>query len=345
MCAPTAAPSRIGGSITLTFAGTAVGAIPCPANSLTTIFRAIPGWDSINNPTDGVLGSEVESRAQFEARRKQSVAKNARGSVSSILGAVLDVGGVLDAYVNENATASPTVIRGVTVAAKSIIVTASGGTDLDVATAVWTKKAPGCGYTGNTPVTVLDSNSGYSPPLPSYTVTIQRPSSLAILFAVNIVNSLQVPSDGTLQIQNAIIAAFAGADGGTRARIASAIYASRYFAPIGALGTWAQIVSCLVGSNNTSGAKFTASIAGLTMTVTATASGAVAIGQTISDALGAVPAGTKIVSGSAPTWTLNNSLTVSSRAMTGAVPTQTVVDVNADQVPTINANNITVALV
>lgn len=331
------------GNITLTFACNTNGPIACPAGSLTTIFQAIPGWDSITNPTDGVLGTLVESRAAFELKRAASVAKNARGSLPSVLGAVLDVSDVLDAYVTENTTGAPITIRGVSVAAKSLYVSAVGGLDQDVAVSVWSKKAPGCGYNGNTTVTVYDSNSGYSPPLPSYAVSFERPTSLAILFAVVLSNNSQVPSNAAAQIQAAIIAAFAGADGGTRARIASSIFASRYYAPIAALGSWVTPISILVGSNNTTSATFTGAIVGTALTVSGV-TGAVAIGQTISDLLGAIPAGTIIQSGSGSSWVINKSLTVPSRAMKAAKATLQLVDVNADQVPTINADNILVTL-
>jgi hypothetical protein len=329
------------GNITLTFECSTDGPIPCPAGSLTTIFRSIPGWDSITNPTDGVLGRVVEGRAEFERRRSASVALNARGSLPSVRGAVLSVADILDAYVTENTASSPVTIRGVSVAAKSLYVSAVGGIDSDVAQAIWSKKAPGCGYNGNTTVTVFDSNSGYSPPLPSYAVSFERPASLAILFAVVLANNAQIPSNAIAQIQTAIISAFAGADGGTRAQIASTIYSSRYYGPISSLGSWPNVISILVGSNNTPDASFTGSIAGSTLTTSAV-TGTVAIGQTISDLLGAIPAGTVILSGSGSTWAINKTLTVSSRAMKGVKPTLVSLDVNADQVPTINADNIAV---
>lgn len=333
------------GTVTLTFACTVDGPIACPANSLNQIWRAIPGWDSINNLSDGVLGNEVESRSEFEARRSASVAKNARGSLGAVLGAVLDVDNVLDAYVTENVSGSPINIRGVSIAPKSIYVAAVGGTDLDVATAIWSKKAPGCAYNGNTTVTVTDDNSGYVAPLPTYEVTFERPKSLPILFSVLLANNTGIPNDGIQRVQDAIIAAFAGADGGARARIASIIYASRFYAPVAALGSWAQIINIQIGSLNTPAAEVTGSIAGTTLTVTAVASGALAIGQTITDG-GQSPAvlpGTKIISGSHPTWTLSVAQTISSRTLYGALPNQSFVDVDADQVPTISADNIAVS--
>jgi uncharacterized phage protein gp47/JayE len=330
-----------GGTVTISFACDTYGPIACPAGTLTTIFRAIPGWDAITNPADGVLGRATESRAQFEERRAASVAKNAVGSLNAVQGAVLDVTDVLDAYVTENTTSSPITVRGVSVAAKSLYVAASGGTDADVAQAIWSKKAPGCGYNGTTTVTVEDTAGVYSAPLPSYAVSFVRPTSLAILFSVVLQNNAQIPVDAASQIQAAIMLAFAGADGGSRARIGSNILASRYYAAVSALGSWAQVLTITLGSNNAPGATFTGSIAGTALTTSAP-TGVIAIGQTISDVAGAIPAGTIITAGSGSSWTINKSLTVPSRTMKGVTPTLTTVSVNADQVPTINADNIAV---
>lgn len=330
-----------GGTVTLSFACNTAGPIACPAGTLNKIWRAIPGWDTVNNVADGVLGRDTESRSQFEERRAASVARNAVGSLNAVQGAVLEVTDVLDAYVTENVTGSPATIRGVSVAAHSLYVSASGGDDDDVARAIWSKKAPGCNYNGNTTVAVEDTAGVYSPPLPSYNVSFERPTSLPILFAVVLQNNAQIPANAASQIAAAIALAFAGADGGTRARIASTILASRYYGPVSALGEWAQVLSILIGSTNVPGATFTGSIAGTVLTTSAP-TGVIAIGQTISDVAGAIPAGTKIISGAGSTWGLNKSLTVSSRTMKGVTPTATFVSVNADQVPTINADNITV---
>lgn len=235
------------GTISLAFANNVTGPIACPAATLNRIYIAIPGWDTINNPADGVLGKDTETRAAFEARRAASVAANARGTIQAVQGAVWEVDGVLDVFAYQNDDDLPLLYRGVNIAPHSIYVAVVGGTDLDVATAIWSKKSPGCRYNGNTTVTVEDTSPGYSAPFPSYVVTFQRPADISIKFAVSIANSAMVPADATVQIQNAIIAAFAGTDGGQRASIGSTIYASRFICPINALGPWVQIISMQIG--------------------------------------------------------------------------------------------------
>jgi hypothetical protein len=304
-----------GGSIDGQFACNAVGPIACPAGSLNAIFRAIPGWDTVLNAADGVLGTDTESRAQFEARRFASVAKNAIGMMPAVQGAVLGVAGVTDAYVTENPTSSPLTIKGYTLVANSLFVAAVGGTDADVAQAIWSKKDPGCNYNGTTSVTVYDTGN-YQPPYPSYVVTFIRPTPLTIKFAVSIVNSAQVPADAATQIQSAIISAFAGADGGARSTIGSTIYASRFYAPVGALGAWAQIISILVGClNDTDAVEIAGTISGTTLTVVQNVnSGTIAANQQIVDPSGRVTPGTYLVSGSGTSWVVSQSQTITADA-------------------------------
>jgi uncharacterized phage protein gp47/JayE len=330
------------GTIDLTFACNTLGPVPCPANTLNAIYRALPGWDSINNAADGVLGRDTESRAEFEDRRRLSVAQNANGSLPAILGAILNVDGVLDAFVTENVENTSQSIGGVTLVPNSIYASVVGGTADDVAKAIWSRKSPGCAYNGNTTVTVYDENPAYNQPFPAYQVFFERPASTTIIFAVNIANSLLVPSDAATQIQTAIIAAFAGSDGGPRARIGSTIYASRYYAPIANLGSWAQIISLQIGCVNNAAAAFTATISGTALTVSSVASGALAIGQTI---LGPnIEPGTTITGGSGLDWTVSISQNVASQTMYGVLSDQNDVSMRIDQAPVVSADDIVVTL-
>lgn len=339
----------VGGSITLAFACQVVGPIACPAGSLSTIYQSIPGWDAITNIADGVIGNDTETRAAFETRRALSVALNSIGSLPSILGAVLSVPDVLDAYVTENVQNTAQTIGGKLLNPNSLYVAAVGGDATAIAEAIWSKKAPGCAYNGNTTVTVYDTSAGYVAPYPSYAVSFQIPAALPILFAVNINNTTLVPADAATQIQNAIISAFAGGDGGPRAKIGTNVFASRFYAPVALLGTWAQIVSIQIGSNNATSAVFTGAVAGTTLTVSAVSSGTLAVGQTISDTTGNLTVGTRITalgtgSGGTGTYTVSQSQTVGSEAMKSAIASLNEVAVNIDQIPTVSASEILVTL-
>lgn len=237
-----------GGTVSLSFAATTTGPIAAPAGTVNQIYQAINGWDSVTNPADGTPGVNVESRFDFEARRAASVAGNSLGGVPSILGSLLNVSGVTDAYVTENDADTNTTIGGVSLLPHSIFACVEGGVDLDVATAIWKKKAPGCACTGTTTVLVYDTSSVYTTPYPVYQISFTRPTAVPIPFTVTITNSSLVPSDATTQIQNAIISAFSGGDGGPRVRIGQTVYASRFYSPVALLGSWAKIVSIQIGS-------------------------------------------------------------------------------------------------
>ncbi|WP_238703946.1 baseplate J/gp47 family protein [Acetobacter pomorum] len=234
------------GTGTGTFSCTETGAIECASSSV-SVYQSVVGLSSVTNPSAGVTGSDEESRVEFEQRRQESVAANSVGSLDAVLGAVEAVSGVTDAYVTDNSTDAAETTNGVSIAAHSLFVCVNGGADEDIARAILSKKPPGCGYTGTSSVTVTDSNSGYTT-APSYTVQFTRATPTPVYIAVTLKSSSSVPSTATSDVQAAIISAFNGGDGGARARIASLLFASRYYAPIVALGSWVQIVEITIGT-------------------------------------------------------------------------------------------------
>lgn len=337
------------GSITLSFACTVPGPVAVPET--VTIAQTLPGWDSAN-VIGGTVGTNTENRSDFEARRALSVAKNAVNTVSAVRGAVLAVPGVLDAFVTENPNSNSLTIgtgaAAFTLAPNSLYVAVVGGLASDVAQAIWSKKPPGCSYNGNTTVEVFDQNSGYVEPFPAYDVTFEIPATLDICMTIVIASNPGVPSDADSQIQTALVNAFAGLDGGPRYGIGSTILASRFIAPVVALGSWAQVISLQIGSENVQSASFVGSISGNTLTVTSMASGTLAIGQFIFDNSDLVADGTIITalgtgSGGTGTYTLSNSQTVSSENMIAVSANQNTVQVGIGQTPSITAPLVNVS--
>jgi len=378
----------VGGSITLAFAAVTPGPIAVPQT--VSIYQAISGWDSAT-VVSGVMGRNVESRAAFETRRADSVAGNSFGPISAIIGAVAGVAGVLDYFGYNNNTAGSVTINGVTIAANAIYIAVAGGAPQDVANAIFSKKGPGAPMTGNTTVTVYDSNPLYASPI-AYSITYDIPAPLQVLFKVVVANGPNVPASAATQIQSALIAAFSGealaasftgsiagttltvsavasgtlavgqvvADltgniaanttitglgtgiGGVgtytvsptqtvasesmtsestpavaipRARINSLLYAIQYVPAVAALGAWAQVASIQIGSANEPDAIVTGHIIGNTLTVTSVISGAIVVGDAISDAAGLIANGTYVTvfgtgTGGVGTYTINNPQTV-----------------------------------
>jgi len=232
------------------------GPIAAPSGAL-TIYKAVSGWDSITGPGTGTLGTLVESRADFEYRRKNSVAANAQNSVDSILGSVLGVPDVLDAYVIDNPTGA-TVDAGVTnypVIKNSIYVAVVGGASAAVAEAIWIKKPPGCNYNGNTSVVVTDTaNNGQ----PTYTVKYNIPTATPVFITVNIANNANLPSNIVALAQQAVLAAFNGQDGGSRSRIATTTYSGRFYAGLYAIDANVNVESVFLGTAASPSASFVA---------------------------------------------------------------------------------------
>lgn len=233
---------------TAAFTNNATGPIPCPAGSLATIYQNISGWNSIVNPADGILGTNVETRQEFETRRQQSVALNSRGPIAAIQAAVLAAPGVLDAYTVQNNTTSARVVGGVSIAANSIYVSTAGGTAQNIGNAIYSKAPPGIPTVGTSSVTITDTQTGLVTPYPTYVINYTVATSTPIYVQVTLANTVSIPSNATTLIQAAVLAAFTGADGGSRARIGSTIYASRFYTGVAALGAWAQIIDIYVGT-------------------------------------------------------------------------------------------------
>ena len=245
------------GTVQGVFQNILTGPIPCPDNTLTKVYQAVSGWDSVNNPTlaygvpSAFLGNNVESRAEFEYRRQNSVAINGQGTLPSIYANVFAVSGVSDCYAIDNPL-STVVDKGSTnypLADHSIYVAVVGGDDTAIAQAIWGKKDGGCTNNGNTTVTVIDP-SGYEYPQPSYAVKFNRPSALPIYFAVQIVNSPSLPYNIVSLIHDAIIAQFTGANGAALARIGSLILSTNYYGAIASVAPNVLILSAFVGASS-----------------------------------------------------------------------------------------------
>lgn len=248
------------GKIDVTFICQTAGAIECPANSL-VMNQTIVGWDSVNNPNIGVVGRNVESQAQFEQRRRQSVAGNSVNSVDSIMAALLNLVDsnndpiCQDAYVTENSLNENVINGTVTLKPHSIFVCVAALDSSDhqqaIAKAIWSKKPPGCAMNGGTTVTITDDSGLYSTP-PTYDITYQYANDTVIYFDVQMSRSQAQPKNAESLVKDAIYNAFTGEDGSIRPRIGSSILASSFFRPVLNLGNWAAIITIQIGLSTSS---------------------------------------------------------------------------------------------
>lgn len=139
------------GSSSLDFQSSVIGQIETTLNSITNQVTSTLGVTAVNNPSAvTTLGVDEETDAQLKIRHAASFKLASTGPADAVRAAVLSADNVVDAYVVENATSAPVS----SVPANSLWVIANGGTDADVAAAIYSKKAPGCGLYGSVSVTV-----------------------------------------------------------------------------------------------------------------------------------------------------------------------------------------------
>jgi uncharacterized phage protein gp47/JayE len=337
-----------GGSITLSFANQVNGPIPCPANTLTTIYQAISGWNTINNSSAGILGANVESAPAFAARIEASVASNAQGSLPSLYGALAALPGVTAVYCVQNDT-SAAVLTGPTsysIPANSIYAAVVGGTAAQIGTAIFTKKSPGCGTVGNQSVVVYDTSYPVGSQ-PAYTEKYNIPNSIPVTFAVTLGAAPPLPGNIASLVQSAIVAQFQnGSTTVPAVGIASTILAANYFAPVLAVYPGVPLLTITLGTAFVGAGSVASST---TLTISSVTSGFLNAGDTVMGTDIPVSPSTYIVQqltgtpGGIGTYQMSASATGSaSITVTSTAGGLTTWSAGIDQYPTITSANITV---
>ena len=169
------------------------GPVACAINTLTQIVTAVPGWETINNPVAAVIGANVESDSSLRLKRVQQLYKG-NSLLDAMETALLQVAGVLSVFVDDNYTDGIKIIDGVSVDPHTLYVVADGGSNTDIANAIFEHKSLGCGYTGTESVTIYGK---FNQP---YTVKFNRPTYKPIQVAVSVnaptnVNTSNVEQD------------------------------------------------------------------------------------------------------------------------------------------------------
>ena len=185
--------------LTTTVEATAVitGPIIALATTISVIDTLLTGWDTVNNVSDATEGQDEETDVELRARREKSVARDATAIVDAIFAEVLAVDGVTQLTVLENETNTGPDVNGLP--AHSVEVIVVGGTDADIAQAIFVKKTLGATAHGDTTIQVAD-NQGINHP-----IKFSRPTEIDIFVIVNLTVFADYPSDGDDQIKQAIL--------------------------------------------------------------------------------------------------------------------------------------------
>lgn len=185
---------------------TEIGPIEADAGTITRIITTVPGLTSCNNPSPATPGTGIESDSSLRVKRATAVGRPGNNQIDSMLGELYAVDGTRRVKVYENDT-NTTDSNGLP--PHSIAPIIDGGTDADVAMAIYTKKNPGVAlYQAGTPVSVDVTSPIY--PDNVKTIKFSRPKYVDMVIAVTIKNDGSLPSNTQDLIRDAFIEFAAG---------------------------------------------------------------------------------------------------------------------------------------
>ena len=223
------------------------GSISAAPNTITQIINALVGVDRVENPDAAIIGRDSENPSDFESRRSDSVAANAKNTDSSVRGAVANISGVVDVFVKSNPepTTQNTGSTNYPIDRNSILVSVVGGIDSEIANQILIKAGSGCGFTGNTTVTLVDNDAHAITP-PTYDIKFLRPDNVTVKFKVTFQDASKLSFQDSQAIKNSILNALTS--GASRARIGQNLRAVQYVSAVTA-ATNLDLISIEVGTD------------------------------------------------------------------------------------------------
>lgn len=149
------------GSTALAFQASTLGEITPALNTITNIVTLILGVASVNNPGAATtIGTDEESDFSLRIRRARSVALPSKGFYQGLIAALTVTAGVTSINLLENVT---DVVDADGIPGHSIWAIVAGGTDADVANAIYVKRNAGCGMKGAVVVNVTQVDATVFP--------------------------------------------------------------------------------------------------------------------------------------------------------------------------------------
>lgn len=181
----------------------ALGPLPGPAYTLTSIETPVAGWQGVANPADALLGRSVEEDASLRIRRRRDLRAQGSASPDAIRGRLLDpdvIDGVTSCTVFENVTGT-TNSDGVP--PHSIEALVEGGEDAAIRLVLWAAKAAGIRTYGTTLGTVVDASGNTQP------VAFSRPVLVQVYASATVNLTPDAPADDVealAQLKAAVVA-------------------------------------------------------------------------------------------------------------------------------------------
>jgi uncharacterized phage protein gp47/JayE len=192
-------------AVTIDETGTAIvmaqcsvlGPVVAASGTLTVISTPLYGWLSVTNASAVTVGTSAETDEELRIRRAQSTSTPAQGIIDAVYGAILNVTGVTQAVLYENASEAVDA-NGLPPHSMNLVV--SGGADADIANTLWTRRSAGSTQVGAVSVTVNDSMGN------PHVMKFDRPTPINIYVVINGNKLSGFPASGVAQIQAAVMA-------------------------------------------------------------------------------------------------------------------------------------------
>lgn len=188
-----------------------IGAIQADPNTITRITTTVAGLISVTNPSAANQGTDEELDPSYRVKRSRSVGRPGNNQVDSMYGEIFAVQDVRKVMIYENDTNSAAVSADNPhgLAPHSIAPIIDGGSDDDVALAIYLKKNPGVSLVQpGTPVSVLVTSPTY--PTNQKTIKFSRPIYIDVTIDITIVNDGSLPDNIVDLIKDAYVEFGAG---------------------------------------------------------------------------------------------------------------------------------------
>lgn len=199
------------GSATVNATCTVVGPTQADAGTITRIVDVVAGLASVTNAAPATPGTEGQRDEQLRVTRATAVGKPGNNQIDSMIGELFGVDGVRRVKVYENDTDSNAVSidNPYGLPKNSIAPIIDGGTDDDVAMAIYVKKNPGTRlYQAGTPFQVLVTSPKY--PTNQKLIRASRPIYVDMLAVIHVVNDGSLPPNADQLIKEAMMEYAAG---------------------------------------------------------------------------------------------------------------------------------------
>ena len=187
----------IGGSVDTIVTCETVGALNATPGQLNLIATPTAGWASATNAAAATPGQPIETDSQLRTRQANSAELPANTIFAGTQAAVEAVAGVTRATGDENPT---NITNANGNPAHSITMVVEGGTNADVAQAIYSKKGLGCFTNGTVSVNVTDPDSGNV-----QVVSFLRPTADEIYVTLDVHPLTGYGSTIGVAVQNAIV--------------------------------------------------------------------------------------------------------------------------------------------